>query len=151
MYHMKTSSNKVTAQLITLHDCVWQLGNALRDLKSKIRTISETNPQLGLSREIDQAQHTLEKYAKGPMEYKPHPFGWEFDAFVKRDSSKKDRASDKAKCQILGCGRFSVAAEMRIYRIGGQPFRCCDQCWVAMELPDDCRDTDRLTELRKNT
>lgn len=67
------------ANLLTLHDCVWQLGNALRDCMNRLDTIRETNPELRLKREIDQAKHTLERYAKGPMFYKPHPLGWEFD------------------------------------------------------------------------
>ena len=141
---METKQNQTAAKLITLHDCVWQLGSVLRDCISRLKTISETNPQLCLSCEIDQAQHTLEKYAKGPMEYKPHPFGWEFDAFARRDSLKKVGVSGTAKCEILGCGQFFPASKMRTCRIGGEPLRCCDQCWSAMELPDDCRDTDEL-------
>lgn len=86
---MKDISNDTAAKLMTLHDCVWQLGNTLRDCMNRLETIKETNPELGVERETAQAKHTLERYAKGPMLYKPHPFGWPFDAYVLRDALAK--------------------------------------------------------------
>lgn len=83
---METISNDTAAKLMTLHDCVWQLGNTLRDCMNRLETIKETNPELCVERETAQAKHTLERYAKGPMFYKPHPFGWPFDAYVLRDA-----------------------------------------------------------------
>lgn len=83
----KTSKkNETAAKLMTLHDCVWQLGNTLRDCMNRLETIKETNPELCVESEIAQAKHTLERYAKGPMFYKPHPFGWPFDAYVLKDA-----------------------------------------------------------------
>lgn len=87
---MKTEiTNDTAAKLMTLHDCVWQLGNTLRDCMNRLETIKETNPELCVERETAQAKHTLERYAKGPMFYKPHPFGWPFDAYVLRDAMAK--------------------------------------------------------------
>jgi hypothetical protein len=56
---------------------------------NRLETIKETNPEICVDREIAQAKHTLERYAKGPMFYKPHPFGWPFDAYVLRDALAK--------------------------------------------------------------
>lgn len=72
-------SNETAAKLMTLHDAVWQLGNALRDCMSLMETIHETNPELHVDGDIKRCKHTLERYAKGPMCYKQHPFGWPLD------------------------------------------------------------------------
>lgn len=66
-----------------LHDAVWQLGNTLRDCMHRIETIKEQCPNLALDKEINQARHTLGNYAKGPLFYAPHPFGWDYDKAVK--------------------------------------------------------------------
>ncbi len=91
---METISNETAAKLMTLHDCVWQLGNTLRDCMNRLKTIKETNPELFVENEIAQAKHTLERYSKGPLFYKPHPFGWPFDAYVVRDALAKFAPND---------------------------------------------------------
>lgn len=81
---MEQTSTETTAKLLALHDAVWQLGNTLRDCKSRMETIQE-HDKIDLSREIAQANHTLEKYSKGAKFYKPHPFNWPYDKYVMRD------------------------------------------------------------------
>lgn len=75
----KKYMNEAAAQVIALKDSVWQLGNTLRDLKSRLETIEETNPELYVSEDIKQAHYTLEKYAPGCLRYAPHPFGLKYD------------------------------------------------------------------------
>ena len=86
--------NEAAAQLIDLKDSVWQLGNTLRDLMSRLETIQETNPELSVSDEIAQAKHTLEQYAKGCLTYAPHPFGFGYDHHSKGKQNIKS-ASDE--------------------------------------------------------
>ena len=161
---METISNDTAAKLMTLHDCVWQLGNTLRDCMNRLETIKETNPELCVERETAQAKHTLERYAKGPMFYKPHPFGWPFDAYVLRDAIAKfaptdheiqvprrgdswvDELCTQVPCEILGCGKTASEAQMRTFRLGDAPVKCCPECWDAMEIPRDCRDTADLSQ-----
>lgn len=179
---METISNDTAAKLMTLHDCVWQLGNTLRDCMNRLETIKETNPELCVERETAQAKHTLERYAKGPMFYKPHPFGWPFDAYVLRDALAKfapsdheiqvppaktpsplktllaataiitsgdgwvDELCEQVPCEILGCGKTASEAQMRTFRLGDAPVKCCPECWDAMEIPRDCRDTADLSQ-----
>jgi hypothetical protein len=49
-------------------------------------------------------------------------------------------------CEILGCGKQASEAQMRIFRLGGAPVKCCPECWDAMEIPRDCRDTADLAQ-----
>lgn len=82
---METISNETAAKLITLQDAVWQLGNTLRDCMNRMDTIHGEHPSYGLDHEIRQSKHTLERYARGPLFYKPHPFGWKYDSATHKD------------------------------------------------------------------
>jgi hypothetical protein len=50
-------------------------------------------------------------------------------------------------CGILGCGNSYATPEMRTYRIGKMGVACCPECWKALELPEDCRDTADLSRM----
>ena len=70
---------------MALQDAVWQLGVTLRGCMNKFETIRETNPEIHLDSEIARAKHTLERYSKGAMLYKPNPFGLKYDDCTLRD------------------------------------------------------------------
>ena len=55
------------------------------------------------------------------------------------------RPSGHERCGIMNCGDSYPQAEMRTYRLGKTGIACCPECWAAMELPDDCRDTADLS------
>ena len=53
----------------------------------------------------------------------------------------------QVQCGILGCGDSYPKAEMRTYRLGTMGVACCPECWKALELPEDCRDTADLSRM----
>lgn len=54
------------------------------------------------------------------------------------------------RCGILGCGQTHKEEESRIYRLGkgrNEWVPACPDCWKAMEIPMDIRDTADLPPL----
>ena len=52
-----------------------------------------------------------------------------------------DEMCEQVPCEILGCGKTASNAQMRTFRLGDAPLKCCPECWDAMELPRDLHDT----------
>ena len=81
---MEKISNETAGKLIAWQDAVWQLGNTLRDMMHRMETIQEHN-KIDLESEIKQCRHTLERYSKGALFYKPHPYKMDYDSVTKKD------------------------------------------------------------------
>ena len=56
-----------------------------------------------------------------------------------------DELCEQVPCEILGCDKTASEAQMRTFRLGNAPVKCCPECWDAMEIPRDCRDTADLS------
>lgn len=52
-----------------------------------------------------------------------------------------DKMCEQVPCEILGCDKMASEAQMRTFRLGDAPVKCCPECWDAMELPRDLHDT----------